>query len=89
MNPQPACTMKQPLDTPPAPAAENPEELKRKLLEDAIQQSEKLAESALDMAKLFIAHGQKAIARRRLQEMIRTFERSKSTQEAKLLLKSL
>jgi len=62
---------------------------RKQLLEAAIQKNEKLAESGLEMAKLFIAKGKKTIAKRRLKEIVQQFEDSLAAQEAKILLKKM
>jgi hypothetical protein len=64
-----------------------PEE-QRKLVDEAIERLDRLAESELDMAQLFIAKGKTEIARRRLQELIERYAKSDSAKEAKRLLKT-
>ena len=59
------------------------------LLEQIIQKRERLAESQLDMAKLFIRNGKPAIALRRLKQITAEFSGSAAAKEAKGLMKSL
>ena len=70
---------------PSQPPADSPEiesqpevsdEQRRQKLEEAIEKNEKLAESGLEMAKLFIANGKKDIAKRRLKEVVQKFAAS-------------
>lgn len=65
-----------------------PEEQK-KLVDDAIERLDRLAESELEMAQLFINRGKIEIARRRLQELIDRYGKSEVATEAKKLLKNL
>lgn len=57
------------------------------LLEDAIQKREKLAESQLEMAKMFLQKNKPGIARRRLREIASEFEGAAAATEAKALLR--
>jgi TolA-binding protein len=65
------------------------EEDHKALLEDAIQKQEKLAQSGLQIAKMFIEKGQVDVAERRLNEIVTEFSESAAAVEAKLLLKKL
>lgn len=65
-----------------------PEE-KKKLVDDAIERLDRLAESELEMARLFINRGKIEIARRRLQELIYRYAKSDAATEAKKQLKNL
>ena len=62
---------------------------KNELLEQAIQKRERLAESQLEMAKLFIRNGKPEIALRRLKQITAEFSGSAAANEAKALMKSL
>lgn len=68
----------------PTPA----EEQNRQLVDKAIQDGKRLAESKLDIARLFIAKGQTDIARRRLQELLELHGETDEAAEARELLKS-
>lgn len=59
------------------------------LLEEAIQKREKLAESHLDMARLFVENQKFDIARRRLQQLIEEFAGSAAACGARALLQTL
>jgi outer membrane protein assembly factor BamD (BamD/ComL family) len=63
------------------------EEDRKALLEEAIQKQEKLAESGLQIAKMFIEKGQILVVRRRLNEIVTEFSESAAAVEAKVLLK--
>lgn len=71
------------------PKSELSDEERRQLLETAIQKNEKLAESGVEMAKLFLQKGQKQIAKRRLRQIVEEFDGSEAAKEAKALLKKL
>ena len=71
------------------PKTELTDDQRRQILEDVIQKNEKLAESGIDMAKLFIQKGQRQIAKRRLKEIVEKFDGSEAAKEAKVLLKKL
>lgn len=77
----------------PVPNLESKPELseaeKAELLEQAVQKREKLAESALDMAKMFIQRGKPEIARRRLQQIVEEFDGSAAVTEARTMLAGL
>ena len=62
---------------------------KNELLEQAIQKRERLAESQLEMAKLFIRNGKPEIALRRLQQIMTEFGGSAAAKEAKMMMKTL
>jgi len=70
------------------PPTLTPEEQKL-LVDEAIEKLERLAESQLDMARLFIDRGKIDIARRRLQEVVELYSKSDSAKAAKKLLKTL
>jgi outer membrane protein assembly factor BamD (BamD/ComL family) len=65
-----------------------PEEQKQ-LVDEAIERLDRLAESQLEMARLFIDRGKIAIARRRLTEVVELYGKSDAAKEAKKLLKRL
>jgi Tfp pilus assembly protein FimV len=65
------------------------DEQRKTLLEAAILKRDKLAESQLDMAKMFIEKGQTAIAKRRLKHILSEFAESECAAEARRLLKRL
>lgn len=69
----------------PSPA----EEVNRKLVDEAIQEAKRLAESRLEMIRLFLARGQTEIAHRRLQELIELHPSTDEAKEAGALLKGL
>lgn len=71
------------------PQSGNADEEKRQLLDEAIQKNEKLAESAVEMAKLFLQNGKRQIAKRRLREIVAEFAGSAAAKDAKGLLKKL
>jgi TolA-binding protein len=62
---------------------------KKAHLEQAIEKQEKLAESGLEMAKMFLQNGKQAIALRRLREIVKQFAGSAAADEAKDMLKKL
>ena len=62
---------------------------RRQRLETVIQKNEKLAESGVEMAKLFLENGKRQIAKRRLREIVKEFDGSEAANEAKALLKKL
>lgn len=66
----------------------SPEEQKQ-LVDDAIERLDRLAESELEMARLFIDRGKIEIARRRLQGVVELYGKSDAAKEAKKLLKGL
>ena len=70
------------------PPTLTPEEQKL-LVDEAIEKLERLAESQLDMARLFIDRGKIDIARRRLQEVVELYSKSDSAKAAKKLLKEI
>lgn len=65
-----------------------PEEQKQ-LVDEAIERLDRLAESQLEMARLFIDRGKIEIARRRLTEVVELYGKSDAAKEAKKLLKGL
>ena len=71
------------------PESEKSDEEKRQLLDESIQQNEKLAESGVELAKLFLQKGKRQIAKRRLRQIIAEFDGSAAAKEAKALLKKL
>lgn len=66
-----------------------PEEEQRRLVDDAIEKSEKLAESQLEMARLFLAHGKRDVARRRLEDLLERYSRSEAAKESRRILKTI
>jgi len=62
-------------------------EQQKQLVDDAIERLDRLAESQLEMARLFIDRGKSEIARRRLQEVVELYGKSDAAKEAKKLLK--
>ena len=70
-------------DVTPNPEQQNEE------LDQALQRLDKLAESQLEMARLFIDRGKTEIARRRLQEILELYGKSDSAKEARKLMKGL
>lgn len=64
-------------------------EEQKQLVDDAIERLDRLAESEVEMARLFISRGKNDIARRRLQEVIKLYSKSDAAKEAKKLLKSV
>jgi FimV-like protein len=64
-------------------------EQQKNLVDDAIERLDRLAESQLEMARLFIDRGKPEIARRRLQEVVELYGKSDAAKEATKLLKSL
>lgn len=71
------------------PKPELTEEQKKALLEEAIEKRERLADSALEMAKLFTQSGKAEIAQRRLKAIIKEFEGSAAAMEATEMLQGL
>ena len=61
----------------------------RKLVDEAIERLDKLAESQLEMARLFIDRGKPEIARRRLQEVVELYSKTDAANEAKQMLKAI
>lgn len=59
------------------------------ILDEALQRLDKLAESQLEMARLFIARGKCEIAQRRLEEILELYGKSEHAKEARKLLKGL
>jgi TolA-binding protein len=64
------------------------DEARNRLLEEAIHKREKLAESSLEMATMFMQRGKMDIARRRLREIVAEFDGSAAASEAKAMLKT-
>lgn len=58
-------------------------------LDRAIERLDKVAESELEMIRLFIDRGKTEIARRRLHALIESRGKSDAAKEAKVLLKRL
>ena len=79
----------QPLDPIKAAEPKPSEAEKNDLLEQAIQKRERLAESQLDMAKLFILNGKPEIALQRLKQITSEFGGSAAAKEAKAMMKKL
>ncbi len=76
-------------EAPPEEPEELTDEERRALVDDAIEKADKLAESELEMSRLFIAHGKPDVARRRLEGIVERFGRSESAKEARRMLKRL
>lgn len=74
--------------TTPESAEPSPDQ-KRELVERAIETAEKLAESQLEMARLFVDRGKPEIARRRLTEVVDQFGRSEAAKQARKMLRQL
>lgn len=91
--------MTTPIDSPPMtknkrPAAQPNEITKidvppKERITDAIENADKLAESQLEIAKLFLSYGKARIARRRLQLVIDQYSQSQFAGESRQLLSSL
>jgi thioredoxin-like negative regulator of GroEL len=64
-------------------------EERKALLEQAIERQEKLAESQLEMARMFIAQGKVEFAQRRLRELLTKFGESAVAGDARQLLATL
>ena len=64
-------------------------EQQKQLVDEAIDRLDRLAESQLEMARLFIDRGKTDIARRRLREVVELYSKSDSAKAAKKLLKEL
>lgn len=75
-------------EEPAKPAALSTEEQKQ-LVDEAIERMYRLAESEVELARLFIDRGKPDIARRRLQGVLELYAKSDAAQEAKKLLKGL
>ena len=58
-------------------------------IDEALETLEKLAESQVDMARLFLSHGKRDFALRRLHDVIENYSRSQAVAEARQLLKTL
>ncbi|MCC7423518.1 MAG: hypothetical protein IT428_24850 [Planctomycetaceae bacterium] len=65
------------------------EDAQRQMVDEAIERAEKLAESQLEMARLFISHRKMDVARRRLEDLLERYGRSEAAQEARKLLKQI
>src|SRR4051794_31249363 len=70
-------------------ASVHPDGQQTDVVDDAIERLDKLAESELAMARLFIDRGKTEIARRRLNEVIGRFEKTNAAEESRNLLKAL
>ena len=71
------------------PKSELTDDDRKQLLETAIQKQEKLAESGVAMAKLFLEKGKRQIAKSRLRAIVKEFGGSEAAKEATALLKNL
>jgi TolA-binding protein len=69
------------------PKQEMSDDERKQLLEAAIEKNEKVAESGIEMAKLFLHNGKRQIANRRLREIVEDFGGTAAAKEAKSLLK--
>ena len=58
-------------------------------MEAAIEKAEKLAESEMEMARLFLARGKDAIAQRRLELVLEKYPQSDSARNAEELLRQI
>lgn len=76
-----------------APKLEEKPELteaeKKELLEEAIQKRAKLAESRLEMVRLFLQNGKQDIAERRLKELLENFAGTSEAETAREMLSKL
>ena len=72
-----------------APKLKPADDAMRLLVDEAIQRNEKLAESGVEMAKLFLEKGKRQIAKRRLREIIEQFGASAAAGDARRLLKTI
>lgn len=61
----------------------------KELINAAIETADKLAESQLEIAKLFLSYGKAKIARRRLQLVIEQHAQSRFAGESRQLLSTL
>lgn len=73
----------------PAKAAALSSAEQKELVDEAIERLDRLAESQVEMAKLFIDRGKPEIARRRLTEVLELYSKSHAAKEAAKLLKGL
>lgn len=64
-------------------------EQQKQLVDDAIERLDRLAESQLEMARLFIDRGKPEIARRRLREVVELYGKSAAARDAQKLLSNL
>jgi Tfp pilus assembly protein FimV len=64
-------------------------EEQRRLLDEAIERKEPLAQSELEIARMFLERGRKDIARRRLELILSECPRSQAAEEARRLLETL
>ena len=71
------------------PKSELSSDASQQFLDTAIEKQEKLAESGVEMAKLFLQNGKRQIAKRRLREIVGEFGGSAAANEALALLKNL
>ena len=65
------------------------EDEQRQLVDEAIQKRDRLAESQLEMAKLFLQSDKPDIALRRLKEIVAEFGGSAAAKEAKAMMEKL
>jgi outer membrane protein assembly factor BamD (BamD/ComL family) len=66
-----------------------PEVPTKEAIAAAIENADKLAESQLEIAKMFLSYGKAKIARRRLQMVIEQFAQSRFAGESRQLLSSM
>lgn len=64
-------------------------EEQKALLEEAIRKRDKLADSQLEMARMFIEKGKPEIAKRRLREIVNEYGESAAATEARKLMKKI
>jgi outer membrane protein assembly factor BamD (BamD/ComL family) len=78
--------------TPEAQPATTPEltdEQRKELLEQVIQRQDKLAESELEMVRIFLVHGKVETAQRRLRQIMAKYPGTAAATEAEQLLPTL
>ena len=80
---------KPPRDRKTASKPEVTDAAEKELLQQPIQKQERLAESRLEMAKLFSQNGKPRIAVRQLKEIVNDFGEAEVAREAKAMLKKL
>ena len=71
------------LDQKPQPTVDE----QKALLEEAIRKRDKLADSELEMARMFLEKGKLDIAKRRLREILDAYGESAAATEARKLMK--
>ena len=71
------------------PQSELTDEQRQELLEQAIERKDRLAQSELEMARLFLANGKTEIVKRRLQTVVKQYGSSEAAAEARKMLRKL